>query len=324
MKRAVLDPRSLIVAPVALLIAYLVSLPVYYFGIVWHDGLYSFYVENTYIAVFGLTGFFGIRWFNKICKDDGSGNIYMCSAFLILLVIMFGFNGGETYAVDIAKLLYPEGVTYKSALSFENGLTMEGFTDLMKFSSVYICTYAASCCLVLLLLFRSLLNECADICVQKKQSWLRKREVRRLHKEGIGDEDDIFKDDDDFEFKSSAEDNGEDSAENSAEDNTGDSAEDSAEDNTGDSAEDSARDNTGDSAEDNTEDSADKDFEEMTNEDMETAENENNVIRCVGEVRGRRPGEDHGLEDRKDHNGEENDTDGNLEESAEADRDTDG
>ena len=320
MKRAVLDPRSLIVAPVALLIAYLVSLPVYYFGIVWHDGLYSFYVENTYIAVFGLAGFFGIRWFNKICKDDGSGNIYMCSAFLILLVIMFGFNGGETYAVNIAKLLYPEGVTYKSALSFENGLTMEGFTDLMKFSSVYICTYAASCCLVLLLLFRSLLNECAGICVQKKQSWLRKREVRRLHKEGIGDEDDIFKDDDDFEFKSSTEDNGEDSAE----DNTGDSAEDSARDNTGDSAEDSARDNTGDSAEDNTEDSADKDFEEMTNEDMETAENENNVIRCVGEVRGRRPGENHGLEDRKDHNGEENDTDGNLEESAEADRDTDG
>ena len=70
MKKTVLDPRSLILAPIVLLIGYLISLPVYYFGLVWHDGMYTFYVENIYICVFGLIGFLGFDGSIKSVKTE--------------------------------------------------------------------------------------------------------------------------------------------------------------------------------------------------------------------------------------------------------------
>lgn len=278
MKKTVLDPRSLILAPIVLLIGYLISLPVYYFGLVWHDGMYTFYVENIYICVFGLIGFFGFRWIDKICKDRGSGNLYLCSTVLILFVILFCFQGKMVYAVNIAKLLYPGGLKYKSALSFDDGLTAENLVDLMQFSSIYICTYAASCFLVLAMFCRVLLNEFVSTSIENLRFWRQKRVDRRLYGEDDGDDEDPFKDEDDFGF----------------EDNM------------------------------DFDDIDDKDFEEMTNEDMETAKDKNSVIRCVGEISGRRSSEDDGEKLRGDHIEAENGAEEDFKKSAEADRHVDG
>lgn len=277
MKRTVLDPRSLILAPVVLLIGYLISLPVYYFGLVWHDGLYAFYVENIYISVFGLIGFFGFRWLDRICKDRGAGNLYLCSTLLILFVILFCFQGEMVYAVNIARLLYPGGLKYKSALSFDDGLTLENLVDLMQFSSIYICTYAASCFLMLAMFCRVLLNEYVSTSIEKLRFWHQKRVDRKLYgKDGDGEED-PFQDEDDFGFEDDEDDM-------------------------------------------DLNDIVDKDFEEMMDEDMEAAENKSGVIRCVGEIRGRRPSEDDGEKLRGDHTEAENGAEAGFEESAEADR----
>lgn len=164
MKTSVLDARSLILAPIVFLIGYLVSLPVYYFGLTWREGMYTFYIENTYISVFAFIGFFGYRWLDRICKDGGEGNLYLCATLLVLFSIIFGFQGKEVYAINIARL-YPGGLKYKTALSFEDGLTEGSLIDLMKFSSVYICTYAASVCLIFAMFCRARCNVCVPIYI---------------------------------------------------------------------------------------------------------------------------------------------------------------
>lgn len=152
--------RAFIAAPIILLVGYLVSLPVYYFALTWKEGEFAFYIENGYIVAFGIAGFLGLKGFNRLFRDDGSGDVYLIGSLIAVMAILLVFQGRETYGVELAKLIYPDGLSYKSGLTFQSGLNRENITDLMKFSSIYICTYAASFCMLFAMFCRARCNEC--------------------------------------------------------------------------------------------------------------------------------------------------------------------
>ncbi len=139
--------RAFLVVPIVLLITYLVSLPVYYFAVNWHDGQYVFCIENGYVAASAAAGFFGLRPLNGIIRDDGSGDSYLLCSLVLVIMILVIFRGEEMYSILLADLLYPDSVRYQQGSDFRNGLTSESFAALMKFSSIYICTYTASFCM---------------------------------------------------------------------------------------------------------------------------------------------------------------------------------
>ena len=75
------------------------------------------------------------------------------------MAIVLFFRGNGSYAVNLGRKLYPEGIRYKSMLSFEEGVGWEEFADLMKFSSVYITIYEAAFCFLLAMFIRSVWNQ---------------------------------------------------------------------------------------------------------------------------------------------------------------------
>ena len=105
-----------------------------------------------------VVGFVAFRWLDRIFRDDGSGDLYLWSSILVVMAIVLFFRGNGSYAVNLGRKLYPEGIRYKSMLSFEEGVGWEEFADLMKFSSVYITIYEAAFCFLLAMFIRSVWN----------------------------------------------------------------------------------------------------------------------------------------------------------------------
>ena len=151
--------KSLIAAPVMLVIAYLLSLPFYYFALTWQGGSRVSLLENFFVLAWAVVGFVAFRWLDRIFRDDGSGDLYLWSSILVVMAIVLFFRGNGSYAVNLGRKLYPEGIRYKSMLSFEEGVGWEEFADLMKFSSVYITIYEAAFCFLLAMFIRSVWNQ---------------------------------------------------------------------------------------------------------------------------------------------------------------------
>ncbi len=151
--------RAFLAAPAVWMTAYLVSLPVYYFALIWCGGRYAFYIENSYIAAFAAAGFFGFRPLSKIIRDDGDGDVCILSSMILVIIILAVFRGKALYGTALAEVLYPDGLIYRSGLSFSGGLTAENLKDLMKFSSIYICTYASAFCMAFAMFGRAKWDE---------------------------------------------------------------------------------------------------------------------------------------------------------------------
>ena len=149
MRKLFICLKSLIAAPVMLVIAYLLSLPFYYFALTWQGGSRVSLLENFFVLAWAVVGFVAFRWLDRIFRDDGSGDLYLWSSILVVMAIVLFFRGNGSYAVNLGRKLYPEGIRYKSMLSFEEGVGWEEFADLMKFSSVYITIYEAAFCFLL-------------------------------------------------------------------------------------------------------------------------------------------------------------------------------
>lgn len=159
MRKLFICLKSLIAAPVMLVIAYLLSLPFYYFALTWQGGSRVSLLENFFVLAWAVVGFVAFRWLDRIFRDDGSGDLYLRSSILVVMAIVLFFRGNGSYAVNLGRKLYPEGIRYKSMLSFEEGVGWEEFADLMKFSSVYITIYEAAFCFLLAMFIRSVWNQ---------------------------------------------------------------------------------------------------------------------------------------------------------------------
>lgn len=159
MRKLFICLKSLIAAPVMLVIAYLLSLPFYYFALTWQGGSRVSLLENFFVLAWAVVGFVAFRWLDRIFRDDGSGDLYLWSSILVVMAIVLFFRGNGSYAVNLGRKLYPEGIRYKSMLSFEEGVGWEEFADLMKFSSVYITIYEAAFCFLLAMFIRSVWNQ---------------------------------------------------------------------------------------------------------------------------------------------------------------------
>ncbi len=151
--------KLLFVAAVTMIVVYLLSLPFFYFSLTWENGTHSVMLEDIFLGSLTAAGFFGFRWFDRIFRDDGSGDLYLWSAMVIITAILFAFRSNSSYAVDLGSRLYRDGVKYKNMLVFDGGTLWGNLTDLMKFSSVYIITYAAAFCFLLAMFGRSLWNQ---------------------------------------------------------------------------------------------------------------------------------------------------------------------
>lgn len=150
--------RAFLAAPALLLVAYLISLPVYYLALTCGGGRYAFYIESGYVAAFAAAGFFGLRPVNRIIRDDGSGDTYLLCSLILVLAILSVFQGTERYAAAQPEPLTPAGLNYRFVSDFRSDLTRDGLKDFMKFSSVYICTYAAAFSMSLAMLCRTKWN----------------------------------------------------------------------------------------------------------------------------------------------------------------------
>lgn len=109
-----------------LVIAYLLSLPFYYFALTWQGGQPRFAAGELlcigmgcgWICCLSLVGsYFSRRWI---------GDLYLWSSILVVMAIVLFFRGNGSYAVNLGRKLYPEGIRYKSMLSFEEGVGWEG------------------------------------------------------------------------------------------------------------------------------------------------------------------------------------------------------
>ena len=150
---------AFLAAPAILLAAYLISLPVYFIALSWCDGRYAFFIETAYIVSFAAAGFFGLRPWNRVLRDDGSGDTYLlCSLFLVLLILAL-FRENEKYAMPLAGLLYPEDLRYRPEPDFPSGSAAENLRNLVRYSAVSICTYTASFCMSFTLLCRTKWNQ---------------------------------------------------------------------------------------------------------------------------------------------------------------------
>ena len=76
MRKLFICLKSLIAAPVMLVIAYLLSLPFYYFALTWQGGSRVSLLENFFVLAWAVVGFVAFRWLDRIFRDDGSGDLY--------------------------------------------------------------------------------------------------------------------------------------------------------------------------------------------------------------------------------------------------------
>ncbi len=109
MRKLFICLKSLIAAPVMLVIAYLLSLPFYYFALTWQGGSRVSLLENFFVLAWAVVGFVAFRWLDRIFRDDGSGDLYLWSSILVVMAIVLFFRGNGSYAVNLGRKLYPEG-----------------------------------------------------------------------------------------------------------------------------------------------------------------------------------------------------------------------
>lgn len=76
-------------------------------------------LENFFVLAWAVVGFVAFRWLDRIFRDDGSGDLYLWSSILVVMAIVLFFRGNGSYAVNLGRKLYPEGIRYKSMLSLK-------------------------------------------------------------------------------------------------------------------------------------------------------------------------------------------------------------
>ena len=151
--------KLLMVAAVTMIAVFLLSLPFFYFALTWENGIHSILLEDLFIGALAVAGFFCYRWLNRIFRDSGSGDLYLWSAILIVMIILFAFRDHSSYAVSLGRKIFPEGVLYKEMLVLDGGTIGENLVHLMKFSSLYITTYTAAFCFLMAVFGRCLWNQ---------------------------------------------------------------------------------------------------------------------------------------------------------------------
>ena len=92
MRKLFICLKSLIAAPVMLVIAYLLSLPFYYFALTWQGGSRVSLLENFFVLAWAVVGFVAFRWLDRIFRDDGSGDLYLWSSILVVMAIVLFFS----------------------------------------------------------------------------------------------------------------------------------------------------------------------------------------------------------------------------------------